>query len=149
MIVYNNDADHPDTYNVVMSTGYYQIPRLLVSANVGRKLAELKRTGVGIPLEDRLSGEENHCWADIFLTSIGVTPDLRLKPISLRAAVYTPFPALTSRKWLALRAALSMASHKICRVLAAKQWTGDRDGSSAQSAAETWRESLMSTAGIV
>lgn len=68
VIVYNNDADHPDDYNVVMSTNYYQIPACFVSYNVGRKLAELEGTGVGISLKTDYLVEENAtARADVFL----------------------------------------------------------------------------------
>ena len=116
VIVYNNDADHPDTYNVVMSTGYYQIPACFVSYNVGRKLAELEGTGVGISLKTDYLVEENATAGQISsFTSIGVTPDLRLKPEISAAggSVYSSVPMLTQQGGYAVMSGTSMASLKL------------------------------------
>ena len=139
VIVYNNDADHPDTYNVVMSTGYYQIPACFVSYNVGRKLAELEGTGVGISLKTDYLVEENATAGQISsFTSIGVTPDLRLKPEISAAggSVYSSVPMLTQQGWLC-------CYERYVHGLPLCGWRqrsgeavdcGDLDGSSAQSA---------------
>lgn len=154
VIVYNNDADHPDTYNVVMSTGYYQIPACFVSYNVGRKLAELEGTGVGISLKTDYLVEENATAGQISsFTSIGVTPDLRLKPEISAAggSVYSSVPMLTQQGGYAVMSGTSMASPYVAGAsVLVKQWIAETwTAVQPSQLAQTTENLLMSTAGIV
>lgn len=113
IIVYNNDEANPNDDNVTMSTGYYQLPACFVSYNAGQHLAALEGTGVGITLKKDFQTEGNPAAGQMStFTSIGLTPDLRLKPeiTAVGGNVYSSVPTLLDQGGYAIMSGTSMAS---------------------------------------
>ncbi len=132
IIVCNNDTENPDDCNLMMSTGYYQLPACFVSYHAGQRLAEMEGKGVGITLKTEFLTEENPTAGQMSsFTSIGVTPDLRLKPeiSAVGGNVYSSVPMLSKQGDYAVMSGTSMACPYVAGASAlvkqriAKDWT--------------------------
>lgn len=155
VIVYNNDVKNPDDYGVLMATNNYQIPACFVSYNAGQKLAELEGTGVGICVKTDYLLEDNVTAGRMSsFSSIGVTPDLRLKPeiSAIGGNVYSSVPMLTQQGGYAVMSGTSMASPYVAgaSILVKQRITKDwRIMMDASQAPQMTENLLMSTAQIV
>ncbi len=151
VIVYNNDTQNPDDFSLIMDTGYYQIPACFVSHRMGQKLIQEEGSGVGISLRyDFLTGENPKASQMSSFTSIGVTPDLRLKPeiTAVGGNVLSSIPELAGKGSYASMSGTSMASPYVAGAsVLVKQYV---ENHWAVTDVADWAQNLMmSTAQVV
>ena len=152
ILVYNNDTEHPDDYSIRMSTNYYQLPAAFISYNAAQKLAAKAGSGVGITPTAELTAEPNPSAGQMStFTSIGATPDLRIKPelSAVGGNVYSSIPTVEGKGDYASMSGTSMASPYVAgasvlvKSYMAEHWTGSYD------AASMTENLMMSTASPV
>ena len=152
ILVYNNDTEHPDDYSIRMSTNYYQLPAAFISYNAAQKLAAKAGSGVGITPTTELTAEPNLSAGQMStFTSIGATPDLRIKPelSAVGGNVYSSIPTVEGKGDYASMSGTSMASPYVAgasvlvKSYMAENWTGSYD------AASMTENLMMSTASPV
>ena len=152
ILVYNNDTEHPDDYSIRMSTNYYQLPAAFISYNAAQKLAAKAGSGVGITPTTELTAEPNPSAGQMStFTSIGATPDLRIKPelSAVGGNVYSSIPTVEGKGDYASMSGTSMASPYVAgasvlvKSYMAENWTGSYD------AASMTENLMMSTASPV
>ena len=152
ILVYNNDTEHPDDYSIRMATNYYQLPAAFISYNAAQKLAAKAGSGVGITPTTELTAEPNPSAGQMStFTSIGATPDLRIKPelSAVGGNVYSSIPTVEGKGDYASMSGTSMASPYVAgasvlvRSYMAENWTGSYD------AASMTENLMMSTASPV
>ena len=152
ILVYNNDTEHPDDYSIRMATNYYQLPAAFISYNAAQKLAAKAGSGVGITPTTELTAETNPSAGQMStFTSIGATPDLRIKPelSAIGGNVYSSIPTVEDKGDYASMSGTSMASPYVAgasvlvKSYMAENWTGSYD------AASMTENLMMSTASPV
>ena len=152
ILVYNNDTEHPDDCSIRMSTNYYQLPAAFISYNAAQKLAAKAGSGVGITPTTELTAEPNPSAGQMStFTSIGATPDLRIKPelSAVGGNVYSSIPTVEGKGDYASMSGTSMASPYVAgasvlvKSYMAENWTGSYD------AASMTENLMMSTASPV
>ena len=113
IVVYNNDSENPDDASVRMATNYYQLPSCFVSYHMGQKLIAAAGTGVGITGSKEMMSAANPAAGQMStFTSIGTTPDLRIKPeiAGLGGNIYSAIPTVEGKGNYASMSGTSMAS---------------------------------------
>lgn len=152
ILVYNNDTEHPDDCSIRMATNYYQLPAAFISYNAALKLAAKAGSGVGITPTAELTAEPNPSAGQMStFTSIGATPDLRIKPelSAVGGNVYSSIPTIEGKGDYASMSGTSMASPYVAgasvlvKSYMAENWTGSYD------AASMTENLMMSTASPV
>lgn len=152
ILVYNNDTEHPDDCSIRMATNYYQLPAAFISYNAAQKLAAKAGSGVGITPTTELTAEPNPSAGQMSaFTSIGATPDLRIKPelSAVGGNVYSSIPTVEGKGDYASMSGTSMASPYVAgasvlvKSYMAENWTGSYD------AASMTENLMMSTASPV
>lgn len=149
IVIYNNDAANPDDAAVIMQTNYYQLPACFVSYNNGQKLIEKAGTGAGITGSMEMISSANPAAGQMStFTSIGTTPDLRIKP-ELSAPggnIYSSIPTAEGKGNYASMSGTSMASPYVAgasvlvKSYLSENWSGSFD------AAAMTENLMMSTA---
>ena len=151
ILVYNNDTEHPDDCSIRMSTNYYQLPAAFISYNAAQKLAAKAGSGVGITPTAELTAEPNPSAGQMStFTSIGATPDLRIKPelSAVGGNVYSSIPTVEGKGDYASMSGTSMASPYVAgasvlvKSYMAENWTGSYDAASMT-------ENLMISSDVV
>lgn len=139
IVIYNNDAANPDDAAIVMQTNYYQLPACFVSYNNGQKLIEKAGTGAGITGSMELISSANPAAGQMSsFTSIGTTPDLRIKPelSALGGNIYSSIPTAEGKGKYASMSGTSMASPYVAgasvlvKSYISENWSGSFDAAS-------------------
>lgn len=154
IIIYNNDAENPDDFGITMDMNNYQVPACFVSYNVGQHLAELAGTGVGISMSEDFKVSESPKGGQMSsFSSMGVTPDLRLKPeiSAVGGNVLSAVPTIGGLGSYASMSGTSMASPYVAgaSVLVKEHVQSDFVGSLGDTAAAVTENLIMSTAQII